>query len=169
MTNDAGGILDDVLLYGLQGTSAGHDAGGDAIPYLLVVNASNRQKIVDWITARSAGPSTSFAPTKLCHRHDRRARPRGPEACDATLLASPAWSRCAITTATRCGSGAELNVVSRTGYTGEDGFELIVPAAAATDLWEKLLAAGRAARTMPVGLGARDTLRLEAAHAALRP
>jgi glycine cleavage system aminomethyltransferase T len=56
-----------------------------------------------------------------------------------------------------------LKVISRTGYTGEDGFELIVPSAAVPGLWEKILSVGRQCGAMPVGLGARDTLRLEAA------
>src|SRR5437762_10767146 len=54
-------------------------------------------------------------------------------------------------------------IVSRTGYTGEDGFELTVPAEAAVAVWEKLFAAGREQGVMAAGLGARDTLRLEAA------
>src|SRR6185369_10252745 len=54
-------------------------------------------------------------------------------------------------------------IASRTGYTGEDGCELIVPAAAAVEVWEKALAHGKEAGAMAAGLGARDTLRLEAA------
>ena len=61
------------------------------------------------------------------------------------------------------GSSGELAIVSRTGYTGEDGFELIVPAVGARAVWETILAAGRQSGAMPAGLGARDTLRLEAA------
>src|SRR5262249_59988250 len=52
-------------------------------------------------------------------------------------------------------------VISRTGYTGEDGFELYAPADGTAQLWKALLAAGRADGATPVGLGARDTLRLE--------
>ena len=54
-------------------------------------------------------------------------------------------------------------VISRTGYTGEDGFEVIVAARAAVEVWEALLESGKAHGIIPCGLGARDTLRLEAA------
>src|SRR5439155_25823861 len=54
-------------------------------------------------------------------------------------------------------------IISRTGYTGEDGCELMVPAAAAVEVWESVLARGKDAGASPAGLGARDTLRLEAA------
>jgi aminomethyltransferase len=56
-------------------------------------------------------------------------------------------------------------IVSRTGYTGEDGFELYLPAAAAVDIWQELMAAGEQHGLQPVGLGARDTLRLEKGYA----
>jgi len=56
-------------------------------------------------------------------------------------------------------------LISRTGYTGEDGFELYTPAAAAVDLWNRLLDAGRPDGLVPIGLGARDTLRLEKGYA----
>ena len=56
-------------------------------------------------------------------------------------------------------------IVSRTGYTGEDGFELYLPAAAAVDIWQELMAAGEEDGLQPVGLGARDTLRLEKGYA----
>lgn len=56
-------------------------------------------------------------------------------------------------------------IVSRTGYTGEDGFELYLPAAHAVDVWQQLMAAGQAHGLQPIGLGARDTLRLEKGYA----
>ena len=56
-------------------------------------------------------------------------------------------------------------LISRTGYTGEDGFELYTPAADVVDLWDKLLAAGQPEGLQPIGLGARDTLRLEKGYA----
>ncbi|MCI0335040.1 MAG: hypothetical protein L0228_17670, partial [Planctomycetes bacterium] len=59
--------------------------------------------------------------------------------------------------------GGRMGIASRTGYTGEDGCELIVPAAAALEVWEKILSHGKAAGATAAGLGARDTLRLEAA------
>ena len=62
-----------------------------------------------------------------------------------------------------CNIAGTRGLVSRTGYTGDDGYELIVPAEAAASVWSGVLAAGAAAGALPVGLGARDTLRLEAA------
>ena len=59
-------------------------------------------------------------------------------------------------------SAGVRSIISRTGYTGEDGFELFIPPASAEKLWNTILEAGSAAGIVPVGLGARDTLRLEA-------
>jgi aminomethyltransferase len=157
ITNDAGGILDDVLLYRLSDGS-----GGDhEIPYLLVVNASNRQKILDWIGSHLEGHDVvctdqTFA-TAMIAVQGPAARKLVAEVVEMDLSAMRYYH------GRNVGSAGELKVISRTGYTGEDGFELILPAAAGADLWEKILAAGRQLSAIPVGLGARDTLRLEAA------
>jgi aminomethyltransferase len=66
-------------------------------------------------------------------------------------------------TGASCQIGGQPGIVSRTGYTGEDGCELIVPGDAAGEIWDSLLAAGSSVAAQPAGLGARDTLRLEAA------
>jgi aminomethyltransferase len=158
MTNDAAGILDDVLLYRLQAGS-GRDG---AVPYLLVVNASNRQKILDWIGSHLEGHGVvcsdeTFA-TAMIAVQGPAARKIVAEVVETDLSAMRYYH------GRNVGSKGELNVISRTGYTGEDGYELIVPATAATvDLWDKILAAGRQSGARPIGLGARDTLRLEAA------
>jgi aminomethyltransferase len=153
--NEQGGILDDVLVYHLQ-------EHGGGLYYLLVVNASNREKIVAWLQKQLAAGDD-------VHLADRT--------CDTAMIAvqGPAALRCVEplvgadlggldyytgTETTVCG---HPGLVSRTGYTGEDGCELIVPAAAAVEVWEKILAHGREAGASPAGLGARDTLRLEAA------
>jgi len=151
ITNDAGGILDDVLVYHLR------DAA-DQSYHLLVVNASNRQKILDWIKPRL----TDFPGVHLTDAtHDwAMLALQGPQ---ALALAQPLVPTVALAKL-KYYAGAEAliaghgGIVSRTGYTGEDGCELVVGASAARGLWEQLIAAG----AKPAGLGCRDTLRLEA-------
>ena len=154
MTNDAGNVLDDVLIYRLH-------PQGSAPDWLLVVNAGNREKIVSWVRQH-------FPPTGV-EFHDQSNETamiavQGPKAID---LASP-LVRVEIGRLPNYGAavtkiaGKEA-VVSRTGYTGEDGCEIILDADEAVGLWEQLLAAGQSQGVMAAGLGARDTLRLEAA------
>ena len=151
VTNDSGGILDDVLVYHLR------DAAEQSY-YMMVVNASNREKIVEWITPRLADdPKTQFTDVT---RDWAMIAVQGPKALavaqplvESELKALKYYQACETRVA---GHGG---IASRTGYTGEDGCELIVGASAAPAIWESLIAAGGTA----VGLGARDTLRLEAA------
>ncbi len=151
----SGGILDDVLVYRLQ-------EHGGGLYHLVVVNASNREKIV--------GHFRSYlAPDGDVQLVDRTVETamiavQGPAAlrCVEPLVGADigGLSYYTGTETTICG---QPGIVSRTGYTGEDGCELIVPAAAAVEVWEKVLSHGKDAGAMPAGLGARDTLRLEAA------
>ena len=151
VTNESGGILDDVLVYHLR------DAAEQSY-YVMVVNASNREKIVDWIMPRLAdAPETQVSDVT---RDWAMIAVQGPKALsvaqplvEAKLTGLKYYQACETRVA---GHGG---IVSRTGYTGEDGCELIVGAAAAPAVWESLVAAGGTAN----GLGARDTLRLEAA------
>jgi len=151
VTNDAGGILDDVLVYRL--------ADAALQPYhLLVVNASNRPKIIEWITPRLAvAPDVTMADVT----HDwAMIAVQGPKALELTQplvdVELAAMKYYAGREAAIAGHGG---IVSRTGYTGEDGCELIVGARVVVGIWESLVAAG----AVPAGLGCRDTLRLEAA------
>lgn len=151
VTNESGGILDDVLIYRLQ------DADGTPF-HLLVVNASNREKIVAWVRQHLATASNvSFRDLTL---ETAMIAVQGPQALGLMkpLLATDLSSFGNYTGAAMQVDGVP-GIASRTGYTGEDGCELIVPAGAAVALWEKIVAAG----AKPIGLGARDTLRLEAA------
>jgi aminomethyltransferase len=151
VTNDDGGILDDVLLYRLV------DAA-DRDYFVLVVNASNREKIVDWIRPRlTAGSDVEMA--DLTHELAMIAV-QGPRAIEwlQPLVEMPLASMKYYTGAETQIAGRR-GIVSRTGYTGEDGCELIVPAGSVEDVWQSLVRAG----AMPAGLGCRDTLRLEAA------
>ncbi len=157
VTNDAGGILDDVLLYRLSDGSGGEGQ----IPYLLVVNASNRQKILDWIIGHLPGHQVVCTDETLA---TAMIAVQGPAARKLVMdVVHPGLEHMRYYHGKKVGPSGALNIISRTGYTGEDGFELIVPAWAGVDLWEKILAVGRDRGAVPVGLGARDTLRLEAA------
>jgi aminomethyltransferase len=150
MTNDEGGILDDVLVYHL------HDQRG-ASYYLLVVNASNRRKIWDWLEAHRPGADVEMRDTTVDTAMIAVQGPRALEIVRPHVAIDPSTLRYY--------SGAEtpfFGILSRTGYTGEDGCELILPAAAALELWEKLFAAAESLGGKAAGLGARDTLRLEA-------
>jgi len=155
VVNEAGGILDDVLVYHLNDP--------DGAPFhLLVVNASNRQKIVDWIHRHlSPDDDVRFTDQTTATAMLAVQGPRAVGLADPLVDASIAGLEYYAGVATRIGGAA--GIASRTGYTGEDGCELIVPAEAAADLWERLVAAGSTAGLQPAGLGARDTLRLEAA------
>lgn len=162
--NDDGGILDDVLIYRL-GTGDGFDAqtfGGDSF-YMMVCNASNRGKIVDWISQQSLAQGLAI---EVDDRTESTAMiaVQGPSAngivseiasIDPASLAYYGGAVCTVE-----GSPA---IISRTGYTGEDGCEIITNASTAMGIWEKLHAAATAVAGGATGLAARDTLRLEAA------
>jgi aminomethyltransferase len=151
MTNAAGGILDDVLVYHLERPA------GESY-FQLVVNASNRAKIVDWIRPH-LDAVTGVTMTDLTEATAMIAV-QGPDALRiAQPLVAADLTRLSYYTAVATTIGDAEGVASRTGYTGEDGCELIVPASLALTVWEQLMSAGSRA----VGLGARDTLRLEAA------
>lgn len=148
--NEAGTILDDLIVYRL--------APGEV---LVVCNAGNLEKMSRHFEAAAAGRcafADESASTALIALQGPRAHDvlRAAEA-DAGLLALPRFG-------VGTGSIAGIAVrVARTGYTGEDGFELFVPNENAPRLWALLLQAGAAVGIAPIGLGARDTLRLEAA------
>jgi aminomethyltransferase len=155
VTNERAGILDDVLVYRLN-----HADGGEY--YLMVVNASNREKIVGWIDKQLAGRTeVRFADITV---ETAMIAVQGPLAIELMKprvdfdLAGMKYYH-----AMESLVGGRSAIVSRTGYTGEDGCELIVPAAAAHETWDGVLADGHARGVMAAGLGARDTLRLEAA------
>ncbi len=151
ITNAQGGILDDVLVYRL------HEEGR----YQLVVNASNRLKILDWIEVHRTGFQVTLDDRTHATAMIALQGPLAPALLQPLVDADlSGWKYYTGREAAVAGMQA---YVSRTGYTGEDGFELVVPAAEATAAWEKLLAAGAEQGVMPAGLAARDTLRLEAA------
>lgn len=143
MLNQDGGVVDDLIVYRMS------------FGYRLVVNCATRRKDLAWMAQHSAGFSVAI-----------EERPRlailavhGPNSIDKVTRLLPPDEADAVR---QLGNfrGVELGekFIARTGYTGEKGVELIFPDAEAPAFWQQLLSAG----VKPIGLGARDTLRLEA-------
>ena len=151
LTTPEGTFVDDVLVYKMR---ADH--------FMLVVNASNIIKDFHWITAHIGGQGDAMA-VNASSRYALLAL-QGPAARD--VLQSLTGANLAELKYYWFTTGEVANVlatISRTGYTGEDGFEVFVAPASAERVWDAILNAGRSAGVVPAGLGARDTLRLEAA------
>ncbi|HYE78070.1 MAG TPA: glycine cleavage system aminomethyltransferase GcvT [bacterium] len=150
LPNDRGGIVDDIVLYRL-----GEDA------YLMVVNAANIAKDVAWLQSQMREPEL------MVDRSDEMSllALQGPEAGNilTKILPDPEAAlglKFYTFTTERIPHREGHLIISRTGYTGEDGFELYIPNELAEEWWWKILEAGRGV-VEPCGLGARDTLRLE--------
>ncbi|MFB5662025.1 glycine cleavage system aminomethyltransferase GcvT [Alteribacillus sp. HJP-4] len=149
MCNEHGGTIDDLLIYQL-----------DADKYMLVLNAANTEKDILWLqnnaddTVQVKDVSSEFSLLAL----------QGPKSqkilqkLTNTDLSEISFFR--FRQNVEIGGAAAL--VSRTGYTGEDGFEIYCPSGEALGLWKNILDVGRADGLLPCGLGARDTLRFEA-------
>lgn len=153
--NDQGGVLDDVLVSNLKTPS-------DSQYHLLVVNASNRIKIVEWIKQHLDDfPTVTFSDRTELTAMIAVQGPLAMETCKRLFSFDP--TRLKYYQATITDQFSKPVIVSRTGYTGEDGIELVVRAEEAPRVWENILLAGRDAGFAPAGLGARDTLRMEAA------
>lgn len=150
MCYPSGGTVDDVLVYRLS-----------ADEYWLVVNASNKEKDLAWIKEVAAGFDAI-----VLDESDETAEIalQGPAA--ATILSTittDAVSRLRYYEfLPQSDVNGHIALISRTGYTGEDGFEIYCKADAAPQVWDALLAAGKTAGLQPAGLGSRDTLRFEA-------
>ncbi len=144
-----GGILDDLIIYRLA-----------ADRFLVVANASNATTVSDALAERFAGRRAVLDDRSLA---TALIAIQGPAA--RGILAPLASLDLDQARYYGIGEGTVAGVpalVARTGYTGEDGFEVFVDAAAGTTIWDVLFEAGRGAGLAPIGLGARDTLRLEA-------
>jgi aminomethyltransferase len=143
MLNTSGGVIDDLIVYW---------RGGDN--YRVVVNASTAVKDLAHMNRIAETYDMDITP----RRDLAMIAVQGPEAREKVFAVRPDWR--AQGEALAAFHSAEIGDVflARTGYTGEDGFEITLPAAASTRLWQDLKAAGVA----ECGLGARDTLRLEA-------
>lgn len=153
--NHDGYVLDDILVSHLE-TPSGQRY------HLMVVNASNRQKIIEWLT-----PLLEDFPTvTMTDRTDLTAMiaVQGPAVMETIArLFKFDPRRLKYYRAVVSEQMGKPAIISRTGYTGEDGIELIVRAEEAARIWENVLLAGREAGFVAAGLGSRDTLRLEAA------
>jgi aminomethyltransferase len=151
MCTPEGGVIDDLLVYRTSETDL-----------MLVVNAGNTAEDLAWIRGRAE----RAANVRVTDRSSEIAllALQGPRAVEILQRLTPApldeityyWFRANVAVAGR------TVIASRTGYTGEDGFELYAAAEDAPHLWEAILDAGRRDGAVPAGLGARDTLRLEA-------
>lgn len=144
MLTETAGIIDDLIVYAMPGED-----------YRLIVNAATRVKDLAWITDQA----TSFD-VQVNEREDlAMIAVQGPTAREAVhTLLSPELAGAARTLGRFRAIGDDDLFVARTGYTGEDGYELLLDNSAAPGLWHQLLDAG----VQACGLGARDTLRLEA-------
>jgi aminomethyltransferase len=143
MLQEDGGVIDDLIVYFFTPTN-----------YRIVVNAGTAEKDLAWMRLQAANFAVSLTP----RRDLAMIAVQGPQARERFWVAFPD-SRAAsepLGVFQAATSGDWL--IARTGYTGEDGFEIAVPAVQAADVWQKLIVAS----IKPAGLGARDTLRLEA-------
>jgi aminomethyltransferase len=144
MLNPEGGVIDDLIVYLLAADS-----------YRLVVNCGTAEKDLAWMAVQAEGFAVTIRPrTDLAI-----VAVQGPEAIARVKTVLDDAAAAAIDSLPPFSAVAmDDTFIARTGYTGEDGVELIVPGDRVVELWDRLLAAG----VGPVGLGARDTLRLEA-------
>lgn len=150
MCYPTGGTVDDLLVYKFSGEM-----------YLLIVNANNTNKDFEWMLENLEGR----ADVKNVSDDYAQLAIQGPKAqeilqkitsCPLHEIKFFRFTECVLPDGIKA-------IVSRTGYTGEDGFEIYIPTENAVLLWDKLLEVGADDGLVPVGLGARDTLRLEAA------
>ncbi len=144
-----GGILDDVLVYRLQDR------------WELVVNASNREKIVNWLRHCAGFAAVDFKDCTLTTGMIAVQGPRALRLMNAAARLDLASMK--YYSAMEMQFLGSTGVVSRTGYTGEDGFELVMPSVDAERMWLTLLEHGANYGIVPAGLGSRDTLRMESA------
>ena len=145
MLNEEGGVIDDLIVYFIDDTQ-----------YRLVVNAATREKDLAWIRKQAEAFGVKVrerAELAMLAVQGPRARELAAPCIDAEFRSA------ALGLKPFFGMDAGDWFVARTGYTGEDGWEIVMPAAAAPAVWDRLQAGG----VMPCGLAARDTLRLEAA------
>tara|TARA_B110000977_G_scaffold14031_1_gene17518 strand:- start:1995 stop:3071 length:1077 start_codon:yes stop_codon:yes gene_type:complete len=148
LPNDQGGIVDDLIIYKIKEEQ-----------YLLVVNASNMQKDWDWISKHN----TMGAEMKDLSMDYSLLAIQGPKAVEAMQsltsvdLAAIAFYNFEVADF----AGVEHVIISATGYTGSGGFEIYCKNSEAKQIWDKVFEAGAEFGIKPIGLAARDTLRLE--------
>jgi aminomethyltransferase len=152
MTNEKGGIIDDVTVYRL-----GEER------YLVVTNAGTKDKDYSWIEAQRN--ARGLSDVEIVDNSDRTGKIDLQGPLSREILQSLASDDLAPLTYYHAKDTRVIDIpalVSRSGYTGEDGFEIYTDSRRIGEIWDKLLAVGAGLGLKPVGLGARDTLRLEA-------
>ncbi len=148
LTNKQGGIIDDLIIYKLEDKK-----------YLIIANASRIDEDLNWMVRNKCGFDVSIV--NESHNYSLLAV-QGPKACE--LIKKLGVNELPSFFSIKRGELYNINLwISRTGYTGEDGVEIMVRNEFSEYLWDKLLDAGKEFGIKPIGLGARDTLRLEAA------
>ncbi len=148
LTNKNGGIIDDLIIYKLEDNK-----------YLIIANASRIDEDLNWMVRNKLGFNVEIV--NESHNYSLLAV-QGPKACD--LIKSLGLDDLPPFFTIKRATLFNINLwVSRTGYTGEDGVEILVKNEFSEYLWDKLLETGKPFGIKPIGLGARDTLRLEAA------
>lgn len=150
LTNLQGGIIDDLIIYKLEDNK-----------YLLIVNASRIDDDLNWMMRNKLGFDVEIE--NQSHNYSLLAV-QGPKAADLIEKIGLKSEKQPEFFSIKRAEFFNINVlISRTGYTGEDGFEILVRNEFSTLLWNYILGAGKEFGIKPIGLGARDTLRLEAA------
>ena len=148
LTNKQGGIIDDLIIYKLEDKK-----------YLVIANASRIDEDLNWLVRNKCGFDVTIV--NESHNYSLLAV-QGPKACE--LIKSLGVENLPSFFQIKRSELFNINLwISRTGYTGEDGVEIMVRNEFSEYLWDKLLEAGKSYGIKPIGLGARDTLRLEAA------
>lgn len=148
LTNKQGGLVDDLIIYKLEDKK-----------YLIIANASRIDEDLNWMVRNQLGFNVEI--DNISHKYSLIAV-QGPKACE--LIKSLGVTELPSFFTIKRSELFNINLwISRTGYTGEDGVEIMVKNEFSEYLWDKLLDAGKAYGIKPIGLGARDTLRLEAA------
>ena len=145
MLNPRGGVLDDLIVYCLGPEE-----------YMLVVNAGRRENDLSWLRENLPGDLVIDDISEATAKIDLQ----GPASVEVLQMVMPevGWTGLGFFAFTQAFLGDVPLLVSRTGYTGELGYEIYIPAENSVGVWEQLLADPR---VLPAGLGARDTLRLE--------
>ena len=164
MCNERGGVIDDLYAYRLT-----------AEEHLLIINASRIDADVAWLEAQLAAfPRRSEVELRNTSDVTAALAVQGPRVVEFIDLCFPGPSIGGTTVArvtdlkknqiARFGHAGGAIWISRTGYTGEDGFEIVAPGSTIVTIWNQLLAAGQPHGLKPAGLGARDTLRTEVCY-----
>jgi aminomethyltransferase len=153
LPNEMGGVIDDIIVYRLP----------DKPGYFVVINAANHDKDVDWLQRQSAARNDLDVDVADVSDDLGMIAIQGPHA--ETIVSKLTDADLSQLGSFSCANAEVAGIpalVARTGYTGEDGFEFYVAQERTGELWDALMDAGRPLGLVPVGLGARDTLRLEA-------